>query len=82
MKSEVEVNQKLITVNDVLYYMDGANCDKWTVTALFTGGFEAIHNELEMTNVFLFNELQSGWVISDNTKNKHRLEDRFIYTAI
>lgn len=82
MKSEVEVNQKLITVGDVLYYMDGSNCDKWIVKSLFEGGFIAFNTELEGEDVFFFNQLQYGWIISDNSKEKHRIEDRFIYSAI
>lgn len=79
MKSEVEANNQLIRVGDVLYYMDGSNCDKWVVNSLFDGGFIAFNTEYESEDVFFFGELQYGWIISDNTKNKHRLEDRFIY---
>jgi hypothetical protein len=66
MKSEVELNQAKILVNDVLFYLDYENTERWEVTELFKGGFEAT-NDYE-TKAFNFSDLQIGWVISDKTK--------------
>lgn len=79
MKSEVEKNQKLINVNDVLIYCDDANCEKWVVTELFNGGFEA-KNDYE-TKDFYFNELQIGWSISEKTKKENELYLKYKYAA-
>lgn len=77
LKSEVELNRKLIVRNDVLFYTDNANCQKWTVTELFDGGFEA-KDEFE-TRDFYFEELQLGWSISAVTKKFHLENNRFHY---
>ncbi|MFA5300393.1 MAG: hypothetical protein WC389_19585 [Lutibacter sp.] len=77
MKSEVELNQKILRVNDVLFYIDNYNTEKWVITELFKGGFEA-ESEYE-TKSFLYNELQSGWCISENTKKDNELNFRLKY---
>lgn len=69
MNNEVTLNRKLILVDDVLFYTDDANSQKWTVTELIEGGFEA--NDGYETKDFMFNELQNGWSISDKTKQKN-----------
>lgn len=78
--SEVEKNQKLVMANDVLYYTDCANCQKWNVMELFEGGFVAKDDE-ENEDVFFFNELQLGWSFSEKTKQKNFLNYRFRYVA-
>lgn len=79
MKSEVEINSGLICVGDLLHFDDGSGFQKWTVTELFDGGFEA-EDDYEKAS-FYFNQLQYGWSISERTKEKHRIEDRFSYTV-
>lgn len=88
VKSEVERNAELIRINDVLYYTDGDNCQKFIVSDLFEGGFEAneiglydAEDDSEIIGVkdFYFNELQFGWEISRITKSVHMINDRFIY---
>lgn len=79
MTSEVEKNQKLIQVNDVLIYCDNSNSEKWVVTELFEGGFQA-ENDYE-TSDFYFNELQNGWYISEKTKKENELYSKFRYVA-
>jgi hypothetical protein len=79
MKSEVEKNQKLINVNDVLIYCDHANFQKWIVTEIFDGGFEA-KDDYE-TKDFYFNMLQTGWSISVKTKKENELYLRYKYEA-
>ena len=71
MISEVERNQKLVRVNDVLIYIDNANCDRFIVTELFKGGFVA-KNEIEEENVYFFSELQLGWEFTEKTKKQNR----------
>ena len=66
--SEVEKNQTLVRVNDVLWYIDGANFQQWIVTDVFDGGFEA-KDDYE-TRIYFFNELQLGWRFSDKTKQQ------------
>lgn len=66
--SEVQKNQKLISIGDILYYIDAANCQQWVVTDLFDGGFEA-KDDYEVKD-FLFTELQYGWSFSEKTKKK------------
>ena len=78
--SEVEKNQKLVRVNDVLYYTDSSNCQKWVVVDLFEGGFVAIDDEAN-EDVFFFNELQEGWSFSKKTKEKNFLNCRFRYVS-
>ena len=77
MKSEVEKNQKLINIGDELIYIDESNCEKWVVTGLFCGGFEA-QNDYE-TKAFYFHELQIGWGISPKTKSENELYLRYKY---
>ncbi len=64
--SEVELNKSEIKVGFVLYYCDASNVQKWIVTKLFCGGFEA-KDDFE-TKDFHFNELQIGWIISEKNK--------------
>ena len=78
--SEVEKNQKLVRVDDVLYYTDNSNSEKWTVTELFDGGFEAKDSEGH-EDFFFFKELQHGWTFSEKTKQKNFLNYRFRYTS-
>lgn len=77
MKSQVELNQNSIKVSDVLIYTDNSNSERWEVTELFEGGFEA-KNEFE-TKDFMFNELQIGWKISANTMEYNKQNYRTIY---
>lgn len=78
--SEVEKNQKLVMVNDVLLYIDNSNCQRWTVTELFEGGFEA--KDIEGNeDFFLFKELQLGWSFTETTKEQNFLNHRFRYAA-
>ena len=79
LKSEVELNQKLIFVGDILIYCDACNCERWQVTELFDGGFEA-KNDYE-TKDFWFNELQYGWSISEKTKKEHTIYNKIHYAA-
>lgn len=65
--SEVELNQDLITEGTVLFYEDMSNTQKWTVTSKEEGYFEAIDIDGH-TDIFMFNELQFGWTISDVSK--------------
>lgn len=69
MKSEVELNQNNLRVNDKLIYTDNSNSESWIITELFEGGFEA-KNDYE-TRHFMFDELQLGWTISQKTKDKN-----------
>lgn len=78
--SEVEKNQKLVRVNDVLFYTDNSNSEKWTVTELFEGGFEGKDSEGN-EDFFFFNELQLGWTFSKKTKEQNFLNYRFRYAA-
>lgn len=78
--SEVEKNQKLVMVNDVLLYIDESNCQKWTVTELFEGGFEAKDSEGN-EDFFFFNQLQLGWYFTETTKEQNFLNHRFRYAA-
>lgn len=71
MISEVERNQKLVRVDDVLFYVDGANCQRWSVIELFEGGFVAKDGYEEKT--LFFSELELGWEFSEKTK-KHNAE--------
>lgn len=71
MISEVERNQKLVRVNDVLIYIDNANCERFIVTELFKGGFVA-ENELREENVYFFSELELGWTFTEKTKKHNR----------
>jgi hypothetical protein len=77
MKSEVQLNQNNIKVNDILIYSDASNFEKWLVTETFKGGFEA-KNDFE-TKDFMFSELQYGWSISDKTKANNNLYFRTNY---
>jgi len=77
MKSQVEKNQAKLKVGDVIFYTDNSNCEKWEVTELFEGGFEA-KGEFE-TKCFLFNELQVGWSISANTMEYNKQNFRTTY---
>jgi len=77
MKSQVELNQKNIKVNDVLIYVDNANTQKWVVTELLEGGFEA-KNDYE-TKDFIFSELQIGWKISTNSMEYNKQNYRTAY---
>lgn len=70
MKSQVEVNQKLIAVNDILLYVDSSNAQKWIVTELFEGGFSALSYDEEKD--FYFTELQTGWSISEKTIERRK----------
>lgn len=78
MKSEVELNKELIEIGDVLYYTDASNTEKWTVESVFENGFEAVDSD-GYQDFFFFYELQLGWEISEKTKERHRIEDRYIY---
>ena len=78
--SEVEKNQKLVRVNDVLFYIDAINCQKWIVTELFDGGFEAKDSNGN-EDFFFFKELQPGWTFSKKTKDQNFLNYRFRYAA-
>jgi long-subunit acyl-CoA synthetase (AMP-forming) len=51
MKSQVELNQKSIKVSDVLIYTDNSNSERWEVTELFEGGFEAKNEFDESCNL-------------------------------
>lgn len=77
MTNEVTLNAKTIEVGDVLIYVDNANAQRWTVTDVFEGGFEA--NDGYETKDFFFNELQIGWSISEKTKNTKKVERRVNY---
>lgn len=77
MKSQLEKNQNNLKVTDIVFYIDNSNCEKWEVTELFEGGFEA-KNEFE-TKDFIFNELQIGWSISANTMEYNKQNYRTIY---
>lgn len=68
MKSEVELNQENLRVNDKLIYCDSSNVESWIITELFEGGFQA-KDDYE-TKEFLFSELQIGWTISEKAKEK------------
>lgn len=74
MKSEVELNQKLILIGDVLFSEGGST---YVVDELFQGGFVATDDY--STEIFYFNELQKGWSISQKSKDKNTLERRFRY---
>jgi hypothetical protein len=80
MISEVEKNQKLVRVNDVLFYVDSCNSQKWVVTELVENGFIASDSE-NNEELFLFSDLQIGWVFSSITKNQNSLNYRFKYAA-
>lgn len=80
MISEVEKNQKLARVNDVLFYVDSSNCQKWIITELFEGGFIAEDGD-NNESLFFFNELQLGWSFSDKTKKQNFLNYRFRYVS-
>lgn len=75
--SEVEKNQKLVRVNDVLFYVDNANSQRWNVVELFEGGFVAKDDYEE--KVFFFCELQHGWTFSEKTKEQNSLNHRIRY---
>ena len=77
MKSQLEKNQTNLKVTDIVFYTDDSNCEKWEVTELFEGGFEA-KGEFE-TKYFMFNELQIGWSISSNTMEHNKQNYRTIY---
>lgn len=79
MISEVQKNKDLIRIGDSLIYTDSSNCQKWVVTDLFEGGFEA-KDDFE-TRDFMFEELQPGWTISEKTKQAHILFDKTVYCA-
>ena len=66
MLSEVEINQKLVRVDDILIYTDSANCQTWVVTELFKGGFVAKDDYEE--KVYFFSELNHGWEFTEKTK--------------
>lgn len=76
--SELELNQNVILVNDELCYSDGNNFQRWTVTELFDGGFEATDSD-GYDDYFFFNELQLGWSISDRTKERNKANLRAEY---
>lgn len=76
--SGVELNQNVILVNDELHYSDGDNFQRWTVTELFDGGFEATDNDGN-DDYFFFNELQLGWSVSDRTKERNKTNLRVEY---
>jgi hypothetical protein len=78
MNSEVERNQKLILVDDILYYTDDSNSEKFTVVGLFNGGFFATDSEGKECS-YLFAELQLGWEISEKTKLLRTGERHFRY---
>lgn len=75
--NEVTLNAKTIETGDVLLYIDNDNTQKWTVTDVFEGGFEA-KDDFE-TKDFFFSELQSGWSISEKTKENKRVNRRVQY---
>jgi hypothetical protein len=77
MKSQLEKNQTNLKVTDIIFYADDSNCEKWEVTELFEGGFEA-KGEFE-TKDFMFSELQIGWSISSNTMENNKQNYRTIY---
>lgn len=74
LKSEVELNQKLILVGDKLFSQGGST---YIVDELIQGGFVATDDY--STEIFYFNELQLGWSISQISKDKNFLEKRFRY---
>ena len=74
LMSEVEINQNLICVGDKLFSEGG---DTYRVTELFEGGFVAKCDWEE--NCFFFSDLQKGWSISESTKQKHIIYDRYEY---
>ena len=78
--SEVEKNQKLVKTNDVLFYIDSCNSQKWVVTELVEKGFIAIDSEGN-EELFMFSDLQIGWVFSSITKNQNSLNYRFKYAT-
>ena len=77
LKSEVEINQHLIQIGDCLAYTDAANNEKWEVTELFDGGFEA-KNDYEIKD-FYFHQLQMGWSVTERTKRQRQEEGRVQY---
>lgn len=77
MKSEVQLNQNNLRVEDKLIYSDESNCESWVITELFTGGFEA-KNDYE-TKDFMFDQLQLGWSISEKTKTHNEIYFRTKY---
>lgn len=72
--NDVSLNQKTIEVGDVLLYVDDANTQKWNVTDVFEGGFEATDGF--ETKDYLFSELQNGWTISEKTKEDKKINRR------
>lgn len=78
--SEVEKNKNLLLVGDVLYYVDGSNCEKWKVTKVFNSGFFATDDE-GSEDTFEFKSLQRGWCFSEKTKEKNTLNLRYNYIS-
>ena len=76
--SELELNPHLLVAGDVVYYSDAANFQRWEVTELFDGGFEA--KDGYETKDFYFNGLQIGWQLSARTKHR-AVECRATYTS-
>ena len=74
LMSEVEINKNLICVGDKLFAEGG---DTYIVTELFEGGFVGKCEWEE--NCFFFSDLQKGWSISESTKQKHIIYDRYDY---
>jgi len=74
LKSEIEINQHLIEVNDIIFYVDGSNFMEYKVTELFEGGIEvkALNNdcniEINKFEDLYFHQLQCGWVFSNDTR--------------
>jgi hypothetical protein len=74
LMSEVEANQNLIRLGDKLL---SQGCEVYIVTWLWEGGFSAVCEGLEEN--FFYSDLQKGWDISDSTKQRHMIKDRFNY---
>jgi len=77
--SDVQKNRHNLLVNDVVYYSDDANCEKFTVTDVDTHGFEIYSEETGEYNYKIFHELQQGWDISEKSKANNSLNFRTIY---
>lgn len=87
LKSEVEINKELLQDGDVLFYIDDANSETWTVLSILKVnihgkiiryGFIAIDND-GYKKQFAFSQLQKGWSISETTKKAHAYLFGFIY---
>ena len=75
LQSEVELNSNIIELGDSITYSDNCNFMQYEVTDLFDGGIEvkAMNDNCNVEKGkfedLYFNELQTGWKFSDETKN-------------